>query len=71
MNAPLLMPCILCCSASYEAAKIGVAISDSPCSDYKYLGSFRPHMAESRDMTVFKDDDETAYLVYSSENNMV
>lgn len=53
----------------YSYARSGVAISDSPAGPYKYLGSVRPNNQMARDMTLFKDDDKKAYLVYSSENN--
>jgi hypothetical protein len=55
--------------ADYGYAHTGVAISDRPVGPYKYLGSFRPNGEESRDMTVFQDDDGSAYLIYSSESN--
>ena len=44
-------------SEDYTAARTGVAVSDSPAGPYEYLGSFRPNRQESRDMTVFKDED--------------
>lgn len=53
----------------YSLAKAGVAVSPSPTGPFTYLGSYHPNGQMSRDMTVFKDDDEKAYLVYSSENN--
>ena len=56
-------------SADYSKACAGVAISDSPTGRFEYLGSFRPNNAMSRDQTVFVDDDEKAYQIYSSENN--
>jgi hypothetical protein len=55
--------------ANYTKASIGVAVSDSPTGPFTYLYSKRPHDCESRDMTIFKDDDGKAYLVYSSEDN--
>lgn len=58
-------------SAMYDAARAGVAVSDSPDGPFEYKGSFQPHRAESRDLTVFKDDDGVGYLIYSSEDNMV
>lgn len=57
--------------ANYTKASVGVAISDNPTGPFQYLYSKRPHGFDSRDMTVFKDDDGVAYLFYSSEVNSV
>ncbi|XP_077233824.1 arabinanase/levansucrase/invertase isoform X2 [Tasmannia lanceolata] len=54
---------------NYTKASVGVAVSDSPTGPFKYLYSKRPHGFDSRDMTIFKDDDGKAYLIYSSEDN--
>lgn len=56
-------------SPDYEKAHAGVAICDSPTGRFKYLGSMRPNGQDSRDQTVFKDDDGRAYHIYSSEWN--
>ena len=53
----------------YSYARAGVAVSDDPAGPYQYLGSLRPNGQMARDMTLFRDDDNKAYLVYSSENN--
>jgi beta-xylosidase len=53
----------------YSFAHSGVAISDNPAGPYKYLGSMQPNGQMARDMTLFKDDDNKAYLIYSSEYN--
>jgi sucrose-6-phosphate hydrolase SacC (GH32 family) len=53
----------------YSYARAGVAVSNKPQGPYKFLRSVRPNDQMSRDMTLFKDDDEKAYLVYASENN--
>jgi hypothetical protein len=53
----------------YAYSRSGVAISDSAPGPYHYLGSVRPNGQMARDMTLFKDEDERAYIVYSSENN--
>ena len=56
-------------SADYSKAAAGVAVADSPVGPFKYLGSFRPNNAMSRDQTVFVDDDGRAYQFASSESN--
>lgn len=56
-------------SADYSKAAAGVAVSDSPTGPFKYLRSFRPNDAMSRDQTIFVDDDGKAYQFASSENN--
>jgi hypothetical protein len=53
----------------YSYARAGVAVSDRPEGPYQYIRSMRPNGEECRDMTLFKDDDDKAYLVYASENN--
>lgn len=53
----------------YSYARAGVAVSERPEGPYRYIRSIRPDGEMSRDMTLFKDDDERAYLVYTSENN--
>ena len=53
----------------YGYARAGVAVSDKPEGPFRYLGSMRPNGQQTRDMTVFQDDDGRAYLVYASENN--
>jgi len=58
-------------SNDYGYAQSGVAISDKPQGPYKYLGSVKPNGHESRDMTLYKDDDDKAYLIYSSESNSI
>jgi beta-galactosidase len=55
--------------ADYSYARTGVAISDTPDGTFTYLGSISPCGADSRDMTLFQDDDGSAYLFFSSEYN--
>lgn len=44
-------------SIDYGAAKLGVAVSDTPAGPFRYLKSFRPNKGqESRDMTIFVDE---------------
>ena len=54
----------------YSQARAAVATSATVDGDYTYLGSFRPlgqHM--SRDITVFCDDDGTAYMISAAREN--
>ena len=53
----------------YSYAHAGVAVSDQPAGPYTYLGSVKPNGQDSRDMTLFKDDDGKAYLIHASEGN--
>jgi len=53
----------------YQAARAGVAVAESPAGPFKYLGSVRPEGADSRDQTLFVDDDGNGYRIYSSEGN--
>ncbi|MFF1359671.1 glycoside hydrolase family 43 protein [Streptomyces sp. NPDC058297] len=68
--------------AQYAKARAGVAVSDSPTSPFRYIDSYRLHVAPegednyqpdnpgmARDMNLFVDDDGTAYIIYSSEEN--
>ena len=56
-------------SPDYEKAHAGVAVSSSPTGPFTYLGSFKPNGQDSRDQTLFKDDDGRAYHICSSEWN--
>ncbi len=53
----------------YGEARVAVATSDTVDGNYTYQGSFRPLGYDSRDMTVFKDSDGTAYLISSADVN--
>lgn len=53
----------------YSAARVGVATSKFPAGPFTFIRDFRPDGEMSRDMTLFKDDDGTAYLITTSENN--
>jgi len=53
----------------YQAARAGVAVADFPTGPFTYLGSVKPEGADSRDQTLFVDDDGKAYRIYSSEGN--
>jgi beta-galactosidase len=53
----------------YSAARAAVGVSDTVTGPYTFLKSFRPNGNMSRDMTLFKDDDGTAYHIYASRDN--
>ena len=54
---------------NYGKAMAGVAVSDSPTGKFRFIGASKPNGQICRDLTVFKDDDQQAYLIYSSEDN--
>nr|MCR4903109.1 family 43 glycosylhydrolase [Butyrivibrio sp.] len=69
-------------SADYGKASVGIAISDTPVGPFKLLGTYKMLYSESanhswdssnlgsaRDMNLFKDDDGSAYVIYSSDGN--
>jgi beta-galactosidase len=53
----------------YGAARAAVAVSDKVTGPYNFLNSFRPNENMSRDMTLFLDDDGSAYEIYASRDN--
>lgn len=68
---------------NYNEARVCIAVSDTPDGAFVYQGSFRPDPLiggtgdndpntgdESRDFTVFKDDDGTGYLISSTRGNL-
>jgi hypothetical protein len=56
-------------TADYNYARVGIAAASGPLGPFIYQGSLRPAGRDSRDMFIFKDDDESAYLVSSSDWN--
>lgn len=54
---------------NYSYARAGVAVSDSPAGPFTFIESTRPDNSECRDLTIYKDLDGKAYLIYSSEGN--
>ena len=55
----------------YKEAKVGVATCDRVDGEYTYRGSFQPLGKQSRDLTLFKDDDGAAYLVFEDRESGV
>lgn len=53
----------------YTDAAVGIATCDTPDGDFVYHGHFNPYGYMSRDCTLFKDDDGTAYFVSSARDN--
>lgn len=54
----------------YSKARVVVATADKIEGPYTFVRTLRPNGQESRDQTVFRDDDGRAYHIRSSENNM-
>jgi hypothetical protein len=47
---------------NYALARAGVATADQPAGPFTYLGSVKPDNTDSRDLTVFQDEDNSAWL---------
>ncbi|EJD04256.1 Arabinanase/levansucrase/invertase [Fomitiporia mediterranea MF3/22] len=56
-------------TSNYGAAMVGVATAKTPCGPYSYKSSWKPLGADSRDEGLFLDTDQSAYLLYASDNN--
>ncbi|MBJ6364026.1 glycoside hydrolase family 43 protein [Paenibacillus sp. GCM10012307] len=56
-------------NSEYTLAKAGISVSASPTGPFRYLGSIFPNGADSRDLTLFQDDNGKAYLIHSSDWN--
>lgn len=56
-------------NADYTYAGVGVAVSDKPNGKFKLIDVFRPNNQESRDMTIYKDKDDSAWLISSKDGN--
>jgi hypothetical protein len=56
-------------NAAYSLAEVGTASCDTVDGNYTYLGHFRPDGHDSRDMSLFKDSDGSAYLISTTDGN--
>ncbi|MBE5840692.1 MAG: hypothetical protein E7304_04725 [Butyrivibrio sp.] len=54
---------------NYHDAAIGIASCDTPDGDFTYHGHFNPYGYMSRDCTLFKDDDGSAYFISAARDN--
>ena len=55
----------------YKTARVGIAVADKVTGPYKFMKSLQPNGYESRDQTVFVDNDGAAYHFFSSDKNAV
>ncbi|PYE45450.1 discoidin domain-containing protein [Paenibacillus barcinonensis] len=55
-------------STDYTLARVSVA-SATPGESFTFHKSFRPEGKESRDISIFVDDDDVAYLISTANNN--
>jgi hypothetical protein len=55
--------------SDYSQALAAVATSSTVDGNYSYRGSFRPLSNMSRDITIFRDDDGTAYMASAARDN--
>jgi hypothetical protein len=55
--------------SNYSEARAAVATSSTVDGNYTYRGSFRPLSHMSRDITLFRDDDGTGYMISAANEN--
>lgn len=55
--------------STYALARSGVAVADQPTGPFTFLDHDRAMPHESRDPSLFQDEDGTAYHLFTSENN--
>jgi len=53
----------------YKCAACAVATCDTPDGDFVYHGSFNPFGYMSRDCTLYREDDGTAYFISAARDN--
>ena len=56
-------------ASDYSQARAAVATSSTVDGNYTYRGSFQPLGSMSRDITLFRDDDGTAYMISAANEN--
>lgn len=56
-------------NADYSFSAAGVAVADRPEGPFVLKKAFHPNRQDVRDMTLFQDEDGTAYLVHSKDWN--
>lgn len=56
-------------TADYTYAGVGIATSKSPVGPFELIDYKQPNTQDSRDMTIFKDKDDNAYLIHSKDWN--
>lgn len=56
-------------SSDYVYAGVGIAVADKPIGPFVLREIKRPNRQDSRDMTIFKEEDHTAYLIHSTNWN--
>lgn len=55
--------------AHYQRACVGVAEADTPEGPFELMRVMKPNGFESRDFTLFQDEDGTSWLIHSSDAN--
>lgn len=55
--------------SNYGQAKSAVCVADKVSGPYTLVDVYRPNNCDARDQTLFKDDDGTAYHIYSTNMN--
>ncbi len=54
--------------ADYSGSRAGIAVSSSPTGQFEFLCAKLPNVQDCADLTLFVDDDKTAYLVHAANH---
>ncbi len=55
--------------AEYLFCQVGIATSDTPEGPYDFIKTIRPNQFEAMDMTIFKDTDDSVYLIHTIDRD--
>lgn len=56
-------------NADYNFSHIGIAVCDKPDGEFELVNVCQPNNHDSQDMTVFADDDGSAYLIHTKDRD--
>ena len=56
-------------SPDYSFSGVGIAAAEKPTGPFRLMKVTHPNRRESRDMTLYRDEDDTAYPIHAKDWN--